>query len=63
MYTTIITLYQQVISQCQIAKLTKYDRKTIKKIINEFDLCAKELPRKYERKSGIGNWHENILRL
>ena len=37
MYTTIITLYKQKVSQRQIAKLAKVDRKTIGKIIKRYE--------------------------
>ena len=36
MYTTIITLYKQGNSQRKIAKLTRIDRKTVRKIVNRY---------------------------
>lgn len=36
MYTTTITLHKQGNSQRNIAKLTKLDRKTVKRIINHY---------------------------
>jgi len=63
MYTTILTLHKQGISGRQIAKLTGHNRKTVGRIIKTFNSNASESPKKYNRKSKLGEWHEDILRL
>jgi transposase len=44
MYTTIITLYKQDVSQRQIEKMTKVNRKTIRKIIERYKQKGVEDP-------------------
>ena len=59
MYTTIITLYKQGNSQRKIAKLTRIDRKTVRKIVNRYVKSGTESPAPYERSSASDFWHEN----
>lgn len=49
MYTTIITLDKQGNSQRNIAKLTRIDRKTVRKIVNRYVESGTEYPAPYER--------------
>ena len=63
MYTTIITLYRQKVSQRQIAKLTKVDRKTIGKIIRRYEQEGVVEPIVYQRESGLKAWHGEIVSL
>ena len=63
MYTTIITLYKQGISQRQIAKTTKTDRKTVKRIISRYIEDKVESPIGYERTSVLTFWHNEIVEL
>lgn len=63
MYTTIITLYRQKVSQRQIAKLTKVDRKTIGKIIRRYEQEGVVEPIVYQRESGLKAWHGKIVSL
>ncbi len=63
MYTTILTLYKQRISQRQIARLTGSDRKTVKRIIKRYEEEEIELPLVYKRGSKLSTWHEDIVRL
>ncbi|WP_341794773.1 helix-turn-helix domain-containing protein [Rickettsia endosymbiont of Rhinocyllus conicus] len=63
MYTTIITLYKQGNSQRNIAKLTRIDRKTVRKIINRYVESGTEYPAPYERSSALDSWHEQIIEL
>ena len=63
MYTTILTLYKQGISQRQIAKITGHDRKTVKRIVKKFSSDGIELPKEYERKSKLDKCHSDIVRL
>lgn len=61
MYTTIITLYKQGISQRQIAKMTRTDRKTVKKIITRYSKQNIELVNNSTRSSALESWHEKIV--
>lgn len=63
MYTTIITLYKQGNSQRNIAKLTRIDRKTVRKIVNRYVESGTESPVPYERSSALDSWHEQIIEL
>ena len=63
MYTTIITLYKQGNSQRKIAKLTRIDRKTVRKIVNRYVKSGTESPAPYERSSASDFWHEKIIEL
>lgn len=63
MYTTIITLYKQGISQRQIAIATKINRKTVRKIINNYKIDKIEDPIPYKRTSKLENWHTKIVSL
>lgn len=63
MYTTIITLYKQGNSQRNIAKLTRIDRKTVRKIINRYVESGTESPAPYERSSALDSWHEQVIEL
>ena len=63
MYTTILTLYRQGISQRQIAKITSTHRSTVKKIIKRFEDNKIECPIPYKRSSKVTKWHEEIVTL
>ena len=63
MYTTILTLYRQGISQRQISKITSSHRNTIKTIIDRFEKDKIEFPLPYKRSSKVANWHEEIITL
>lgn len=63
MYTTIITLYKQKVSQRQIAKLTKVDRKTINKIIKRYEQEGVDEPMIYQRESALKLWYSQIVQL
>lgn len=63
MYTTIITLYKQNISQRQIEKITKVNRKTIRKIIERYEQKGVEVPTQYLRTSILESWHSQIVDL
>ena len=63
MYTTIITLYKQKVSQRQIAKLTKLDRKTVSKIIKRYEQEGVDEPMIYQRESALKLWHGQIVQL
>ena len=63
MYTTILTLYKQNMSQRQISKTTGVHRSTVSKIINRYDSDKVESP---EPKSAISKsllWHAEIIEL
>ena len=63
MYTTIITLYKQGISQRQIEKLTKVNRKTVRKIVDRYVEDKIETPIHYKRASMLESWHSQIVEL
>lgn len=63
MYTTILTLHKQGISQRQIAKTTNTHRKTVKNIIKKYELSKIESPIPYNRSSLTDSWHEEIIHL
>lgn len=63
MYTTIITLYKQGNSQRKIARLTRTDRKTVRKIISRYAEDKIESPISCERPSKLQAWHNQIVNL
>ena len=63
MYTTILTLYKQGISQRKIARTTNVHRKTVKNIINRYEKSKIETPVPYNRPSMTDLWHEEIVNL
>ena len=63
MYTTILTLHKQGLSQRKIAKTTNTHRKTIKKIIARYESSKIETPIPYNRSSTNDSWHEEIVDL
>ena len=63
MYTTILTLYKQDISQRKISEITGVHRKTVKKIISRYQKDQIEIPVPYNRKSKMEVWHQNIVEL
>lgn len=63
MYTTIITLFKQGISQRQIAKITKSDRKTVARIITRYQNEQITEPVAYKRASYLDDWHQHIVEL
>ena len=63
MYTTILTLYKQGISQRKIARTTNVHRKTVKNIINRYEKSKIETPVLYNRPSMTDLWHEDIINL
>ena len=63
MYTTILTLYKQGISQRKIARTTNVHRKTVKNIINRYEKSKIETPVPYNRPSMTDLWHEDIINL
>ena len=63
MYTTILTLYKQGISQRKIARTTNVHRKTVKNIINRYEKSKIETPVPYNRPSMTDSWHEEIVNL
>lgn len=63
MYTTILTLYKQGLSQRRIARTTNIDRKTIKKIIAGYEASKIEVPVPYNRPSITDSWHQAIVDL
>ncbi len=63
MYTTIITLFKQGISQRQIAKITKSDRKTVARIITRYQNEQITEPVAYKRASSLDDWHQHIVEL
>ena len=63
MYTTILTLYKQGISQRKIARTTNVHRKAVKNIINRYEKSKIETPVPYNRPSMTDSWHEDIINL
>ena len=63
MYTTILTLYKQGLSQRQIARTTNTHRKTVKTIIARYKSSKIENPIPYNRSSTSDSWHEEIIDL
>ena len=63
MYTTILTLYKQGLSQRKIARTTNTHRKTVKKIIDRYESSKIETPIPYNRSSITDSWHEEIIDL
>ena len=63
MYTTILTLYKQGVSQRQISKITNTHRKTVRRIILKYKDSKIETPAPYKRKSFIDSWHKQIIEL
>jgi transposase len=63
MYTTILTLHKQGISQRKIARTTNTHRKTVRKIIERYELSKIETPISYHRLSSTDSWHEEIINL
>lgn len=63
MYTTILTLHKQDISQRKISEITKVHRKTIKKILTRYKEKQIESPLPYKRSSQIARWHKDIVEL
>jgi transposase len=63
MYTTIITLHRQGISQRRIARTTGTDRKTVKKIIRRYTEDGAESPVSHGRPSILTPWHNEIVGL
>ena len=61
MYTTILTLHKQGISQRKIARTTNTHRKTVRKIIERYGLSKIETPVAYNRASSVDSWHEEII--
>ena len=60
MYTTVITLHKQGVSKRQISRLTKLDRKTVRRIIGKYDQDNVEAPSHYLRASKVHEWHSKI---
>ena len=64
MYTTILTLHKQGISQRQIAKVTNTHRKTVHKIIKEYSNHRREAPASCNKRgSKLELLHEQIVML
>ena len=63
MYTTILTLHKQNVSQRQISKMTNTHRKTVKKIITRYEKEKIEASVPYVRESLVNSWHEQIINL
>ena len=63
MYTTILTLHKQGHSQRRIARTTNTHRKTVRKIIERYELSKIETPIPYNRESSSDSWHEEIIDL
>ncbi len=63
MYTTILTLYKQGVSQRKIAQITNVHRKTVKKLISKYRDQGIESPVAYKRASKVLLWHEQIVLL
>lgn len=63
MYTTILTLHKQGITQRQIAKITNTHRQTVKKMISRYETAKIETPIPYTRICKIAPWHQNIIEL
>ena len=63
MYTTILTLYKQGLSQRRIARTTNIHRKTIKKVIAGYETSKIEVPVPYNRPSITDSWHQAIVEL
>ena len=61
MYSTIITLDRQGISQRQISRMTNTHRKTVKKIIMKYRKYGITSPEPYKRESELDKWHEAIV--
>ena len=63
MYTTILTLHKEGVSQRQISRLTHTHRKTVRKVIKRYKKDKKEYPVPYTRGSTIEMWHADIVEL
>lgn len=63
MHTTIITLFKQGNSQRQIEKVTKVNRKTVRKIIERYKQEGIEEPVPYKRSQSLDTWHQQIVEL
>lgn len=63
MYTTIITLHKQGVSERQIAKTTGVHRTTIRKIIYNYKTKQIEEPVAKECATMLDGWHEQIINL
>ena len=62
MYTTIITLWEQKKSKSEISRITGCDRKTVRKIINDYVNEGQQFPHKKAAVSPLTNFKENILK-
>ncbi len=63
MHTTVITLQKQGTSQRQISKLTGLDRKTVRRIIHQYNKEKIKAPPRYTRASKLAAYHEPIVKL
>jgi len=63
MYTTILTLHQRGTSQRQIAKMTRTDRKTVRRIVAKYENHNIQEPTTYQRISKVSAFHIQIINL
>lgn len=62
MHTTIITLWEQEKSKSEISQITGHERKTIRKIIKDYNE-GKQFSNKKRSISKLDNFKEEILKL
>lgn len=63
MYMTIITLWKQGKSKNAIAKITECDRKTVRKMIKQYEEQGIDKPTRQVRSSVVATYNEQIVRL
>lgn len=61
MYTTILTLWKQGKSKKEIARITGRDRKTVRKIIQQYEQQGQETPSELIKASRLNQYHAEIV--
>jgi transposase len=61
MHTTILTLWKQGKSKHEIARITRRDRKTVRKIINSYQETGTETPAVFHKASSLSQYHAEIV--
>ena len=61
MYTTILTLWKQGKAKKEISRITGKDRKTVRKIIQQYELQGQETPSAIIKASRLSQYHTEIV--
>ena len=61
MYTTILTLWKQGKNKKEIARITGRDRKTVRKIIQQYEQQGQETPSELIKASRLTQYHAEIV--